>query len=222
MFAQPESVMAKLTIKERMARSIALRKGEVVLRSEFEELGSPSQISRALKELIKEGKIVRFSRGAYAKARPSILSGKPSTRVCLEELTVELFKKLGMDIRVGSAAAKYASARTTQIPVWATFNTGKRRISRSIGVGIRLVRFENDYGKRRCEDVGLRLASLEIRPPSKTAALVCRCIDEMAYGERFSLDDFRGLGPQELVEETLSNLVKVDAIRRLGRGVFVR
>lgn len=46
--------------------------------------------------------------------------------------------------------------------------------------------------------------------------------NEMAYGERFSLDDFRGLGPQEAVEETLSKLVKVDAIRRVGRGDFLR
>lgn len=96
--------MAKLTVKDRMARSIALRKGEVVMRADFESMGSASQISRALKELVKDGKIVRFSRGAYAKARPSILSGKPSTRVCLEELTVELFEKLGVEIRVGRAA----------------------------------------------------------------------------------------------------------------------
>jgi hypothetical protein len=205
-----------------MARSIALRKGEVVIRQDFAALGSASQISRALKELTLEGKIVRFSQGAYAKARPSILSGKPSTRVSLEELTGELFKKLGIDIRVGSAAARYASARTTQIPVWATFNTGKRRISRAIGIGIRTIRFENDYRKKRCEDVGLRLASLEIRPPTKTAAMICRCLNEMPYGERFSIDDFRGLGPQELIEDTLSKLVKVDAIKRVGRGVFVR
>ncbi|SDU13640.1 hypothetical protein SAMN05216296_1980 [Pseudomonas pohangensis] len=214
--------MAKLTVKDRMARSIALRKGEAVMRADFEALGSASQISRALKELTLEGKIVRFSRGAYAKARPSIHSGKPSTRVCLEELTVELFERLGEQIRVGRAAAEYASARTTQIPARSTFNTGKRRISRSIGFGRRDIRFDNDYGKNRCEDVGLRIASLEIRPPSKTAIKICRCLYEMPYGERFSLDDFRGLGPQELVEETLSKLVKVDAIRRVGRGGFLR
>ena len=214
--------MALLTVKERMARSIARRKGEVVVRSDFEAMGSASQISRALKELLKDGKIVRLGYGVYAKAKPSIFSGKPGTRVSLEEITAELMQKLGMDIRVGSAAAEYASARTTQIPVWATFNTGKRRLSRKIGVGIRLVRFESDYGKKRCEDVGLRLASLEIRPPSKTAALVCRCLNEMAYGERFSVEDFRGIGPQELVEETLAKLVKVDAIRRVRRGDFLR
>ena len=72
--------MAPLTVKERMIRSIAKRKGEVVLRSDFAELGSASQISRALKELLKDGKIVRLGYGVYAKAKLNIFSGKPSTR----------------------------------------------------------------------------------------------------------------------------------------------
>lgn len=51
--------MNRLSVKDRMVRSIALRKGEVVLRADFEAMGSPSQISRAIKELIEAGKIVR-------------------------------------------------------------------------------------------------------------------------------------------------------------------
>ena len=38
--------MSRLSVKEIMVRSIALRKGEVVLRADFESMGSPSQISR--------------------------------------------------------------------------------------------------------------------------------------------------------------------------------
>ena len=52
--------MAKLCIKDRMIRSIALRKGEVVLRADFERMGSPSQVSRALKEVVSVGKLVRL------------------------------------------------------------------------------------------------------------------------------------------------------------------
>ena len=44
-----EEFMSRFSIKARMQRSIALRKGEVVLRADFAQLGSPSQISRALK-----------------------------------------------------------------------------------------------------------------------------------------------------------------------------
>ncbi len=214
--------MRGFTVKAKMARSIARQKGEVVLRSDFAALGSPSQVGRALKWLVADVKIVRLGYGVYAKARPSTLSGRPAPRVTLEELTQEMLQKLGVVPRIGRAAAEYASARSKHVPVRVTFNTGKSRISRKLTVGISTVRFENDYGKRRCDDVGLRLASLEIRRPSQIAAMVCRCIDEMPYGSRFCAEDFQGLGPQEAIEETLKKLALVDAIQRLEPGVFLR
>jgi hypothetical protein len=55
-----------------MVRSIALRKGEVVMRVDFERMGSPSQISRVLKALVADGKLVRLGYGTYAKARPAV------------------------------------------------------------------------------------------------------------------------------------------------------
>jgi len=131
-----------------MARSIALRKGEILLRANFESMGSPSQISRALKELIRTGKILRLGYGVYAKARPSILSGEPVARVSLEELAQEALQKLGVPIALGRAQAAYAAGKTTQIPVRSTFNTGQRRISRKITVGISTVRYENNYSAR--------------------------------------------------------------------------
>jgi hypothetical protein len=108
-------------------------------------MGSASQISRALKELIQAGKIIRLGYGVYAKARPSILSGKPVARVSLEELAEETLQKLGIPAQLGWAQAAYAAGKTTQIPVRTTFNTGQRRISRKITVGISTVRYENNY-----------------------------------------------------------------------------
>lgn len=140
--------MARLSVKQRMARSIALRKGEVVLRADFASMGSASQISRALQELIQDGKIIRLGYGVYAKARPSILSGKPIARVSLAELAQEALQKLGVPVGLGRAQAAYASGKTTQIPVRTTFNTGQRRISRKIAVGISTVRYENNYSAR--------------------------------------------------------------------------
>jgi hypothetical protein len=131
-----------------MVRSIALRKGEVILRTDFESMGSASQISRALKELIQAGKIIRLGYGVYAKARPSILSGKPVARVSLAELAQEALQKLGVPVELGRAQAAYASGTTTQVPVRTTFNTGQRRISRKITVGISTVRYENNYSAR--------------------------------------------------------------------------
>jgi hypothetical protein len=143
-----ELAMSRLSVKDRLIRSIALRKGEVVLRADFKAMGSPSQVSRAIKELIKAGRIVRLGYGVYAKARPSTLSGKPVPRVSLEELAQEALERLGVPVQLGRAQADYAEGKTTQIPVRTTFNTGQRRISRKITVGNSTVRYENHYSAR--------------------------------------------------------------------------
>ena len=137
--------MSRYSLKDRMVRSIALRKGEVVMRVDFERMGSPSQISRVLKQLVADGKIVRLGYGTYAKARPSRLSGKPVPRVTLAELAQETLQKLEVPATLGRAQRAYAEGRTTQIPVRTTFDTGDRRITRKITVGISTVRYENNY-----------------------------------------------------------------------------
>lgn len=140
--------MTRLCVKERMARSIALTKGEVLLRADFGALGSASQVSRAFKALIEDGKIIRLGYGVYAKARPSILSGKPVARVSLAELAQEALQKLAVPVELGRAQAAYAAGKTTQIPARTTFNTGQRRISRKLTVGVSSVRYENNYSAR--------------------------------------------------------------------------
>lgn len=117
------------------------------MRGDFKSMGSQSQLSRVLKDLISEGKIIRLGYGIYAKARPSVLSGKPVPRVTLAELAQEALIKMGVEPKLGSAQAAYAAGRTPDVPVHTAFNTGKRRITRKITVGIRTVRYENDYSK---------------------------------------------------------------------------
>lgn len=137
--------MAKLCIKDRMIRSIALRKGEVLLRADFERMGSPSQVSRALKEVVSIGKLVRLGYGIYARAEPSALSGKAIPRQPLESLAWEALRRLNVDVALGKAQRDYAEGGTNQIPMRAIFNTGRRRISRKIVVGKRSVGYENNY-----------------------------------------------------------------------------
>lgn len=140
--------MSRLSIQDRMIRSIALRKGEVILRADFESMGSASQISRALKGLTEAGKIVRLGYGVYAKARPSALTGKPIPRASLAELGQEALEKLGVSVKLGHAQAAYSEGKTTQVPARTTFNTGQRRISRKLTVGISTVHYENNYNAR--------------------------------------------------------------------------
>ena len=136
--------MKKLCIKDRMIRSIALRKGEVLLRADFDRMGSASQVSRALKMVVSDGKLVRLGYGTYAKAQPSPLSGKPIPRQPLEALAWEAMERLGVKINLGKALNDYATGSTNQIPMSATFNTGNRRISRKLVLGNRSVVYEHN------------------------------------------------------------------------------
>ena len=51
---------SSLTIKDRMIRSVSMRRSEIILRSDFERMGSQSQISRVLGDFVREG-----TSGAY-------------------------------------------------------------------------------------------------------------------------------------------------------------
>ena len=132
-------------MKDRMIRSITMRRGEIVLRSDFEHLGSQSQISRLLNAFVREGRLVRLGYGVFAKARISSISGKPVPREPLEVLAEETLRRLHIDAKPGKAQRDYASGQSTQVPVQAAFNTGQRRISRKLMLGNRMVRYENNY-----------------------------------------------------------------------------
>ncbi len=132
-------------MKERMIRSITMRRGEIIMRSDFTRMGSQSQISRLLADFVSEGRLVRLGYGIFAKSRISSISGKAVPREPLEVLAQEAFRRLMIEAKPGKAQREYASGQSTQVPVQAVFDTGQRRISRKLTVGNRKVRYENDY-----------------------------------------------------------------------------
>ncbi len=134
-----------MKLEERMLRSVRQRLGAVVLRAELADLGSPTQVSEALKSLQKKGVLMRIGTGVYAKTRKSSVTGAIIPAGSLETLAVEALKKLGADVKVSQAAGQYNSGRTTQIPGKFIANTGARRMSRKIAVGGRSLAYENDY-----------------------------------------------------------------------------
>jgi len=129
-------------MRERLRRSIAARQGEVVLRRDLRGLGSASQVSRGLRQLVEDGKLVRIGMGIYAKATPSRLSGQPAPRQTLDVLAAETLDRLGIEWRQGKAQRLYNAGLTTQVPWRTTFDTSLRRISRRLQVGKGVVEYE--------------------------------------------------------------------------------
>ncbi|NTW52693.1 MAG: S-adenosylhomocysteine hydrolase [Chlorobiaceae bacterium] len=137
-----------MSIRNRMIRSVSMRQGEIILRSDFDRMGSQSQISRVLSDFVREGRLVRIGHGVFAKARISDLTARPVPREPLEVLAAETFRRLNIEVDQGRAQRDYASGKSTQVPVQAVFNTGRRRISRKLTLGKRSIRYENDYSVR--------------------------------------------------------------------------
>ncbi|WP_248805525.1 S-adenosylhomocysteine hydrolase [Pseudomonas sp. MWU13-2100] len=132
-----------MLIEDRLKRSIALRKDEVFLRSEFSDFGSPAQLSRALRHLISNGVLVKLGVGVFAKAKPSVLTGKPIPIRPLEVLAPLVLQKLGVKTQAGRAVREYNAGDTLQLPAGIVLDTGSRRINRKLGFGGRYVTYEN-------------------------------------------------------------------------------
>jgi len=132
-----------MLVEERIKRSIALRMDEVFLRIEFSKFGSPAQVTRALRHLIASGVVVRLGIGVFAKAKISVLTGKPIPIHPLEVLAPLALQKLGVKITAGRALHEYNASDSLQVPAGIVFNTGARRINRKLGFGGRYVVYEN-------------------------------------------------------------------------------
>ena len=134
-----------MKLAERMRRSIANRPGTVILRSELAEMASPTQLSRILSRFVNEGRLIRVSKGVYVKTRTNRFTGSPSPAGTLESIAAEVFDKLKVPVCPGRLFQDYNAGSTTQVPVRTVVNTGKRRISRRIEVGGRVLAYENDF-----------------------------------------------------------------------------
>jgi predicted transcriptional regulator of viral defense system len=133
-----------VTIQERMLRSVRHRAGNVVLRAELAEMGSASQVTKALGALQDKGVLVRIGMGVYAKTRTSSITGAVIPAGSLETLALEALRKLGVPVTAGSGARAYNAGETSQLPGRFVLNTGDRRISRRIEVGGRTLVYERN------------------------------------------------------------------------------
>jgi hypothetical protein len=80
--------------------------------------------------------------GIYAKAKPSVISGKPIPVQPLEILGPQVLIKLGVYPRQSLQTAEYNAGRTTQVPTGIIVNAGKQRISRKIGFNGKFLQYE--------------------------------------------------------------------------------
>ena len=89
------------------------------------------------------GVVVRLGIGIYAKAKPSVISGKPIPIQPLEILGPQALTKLGVRLKESFQTAEYNAGRSTQVPTGIVVNIGKQRISRKIGFNGKFIKYEH-------------------------------------------------------------------------------
>lgn len=87
------------TLRDRVEALIARRGDDVFLTREFARLGGEDQVIRALRELVRDGRLIRLGYGVYACAERSRLSGRPilTARDGFVGASRDALTKLGVD-----------------------------------------------------------------------------------------------------------------------------
>ena len=107
------------TLREKIEQRIARKTGDdVFLPREFYKLGGEDQVLRALRGLVRDGRLVRLGYGVYARAIISRLSGEPLlyNATGLRGAAREALTKLGVPWEPTEAERAYNEGRSTQIP----------------------------------------------------------------------------------------------------------
>lgn len=120
-------------LESRILRRIEHKRGDAFVRADFEDLDGYDQVGRALRKIVREGRLVRVGRGLYARARPSITSGEPVPARGLTTLT-EALGRVGIETVPTRLEQAYNAGETTQVPTGRVVGV-TRRVRRKVGYG---------------------------------------------------------------------------------------
>ncbi len=107
----------KNSLKFKVLDRIQQISGNVVLRVDIEDMGSPRQISRCFRDLVEMGDLIKIGYGIYAKSYLSEYINKPVIKGGFGQVCKEALTKLGVKWQPGSAEQTYNAGLSTQIPV---------------------------------------------------------------------------------------------------------
>ena len=130
--------MSKLSLKpepleERLVKRIARKRGDVFLRADFDDMGGYDQVGRALRGLVRKGRLLKLGYGLYTRAAQSPFTDKPVPPKGLATLT-EALHHLGIETVPTRMEQAYNAGKTTQVPTGRVVAV-RSRVRRKIGYG---------------------------------------------------------------------------------------
>jgi hypothetical protein len=120
------------TLKSLLLKRIDRKRGDVFLRADFDDLGGYDQVGRVLRQLVRQGKLMKVGFGLYSRAIRSPFDDK--TLVPPKGLATlrEALKRVGIETLQSRSAQDYNAGRTTQVPTGRVVGV-RQRVRRKIG-----------------------------------------------------------------------------------------
>jgi Family of unknown function (DUF6088) len=131
-----------ITVRDRIADRIRrTRKTDVFLRDDFADFGAYDVVGRELRKLVGAGMLVQVGYGLYARAKRSVLSGKPIPVAPLIGIGYQALRRLGYSPEPSQAALDYIERRTMQVPAGDRIAVPGARVRRKIAFGPRVIEY---------------------------------------------------------------------------------
>jgi uncharacterized protein DUF6088 len=131
-----------ITVRDRIADRIRrTRKTDVFLRDDFADFGAYDVVGRELRKLVGAGMLVQVGYGLYARAKRSVLSGKPIPVAPLIGIGYQALRRLGYSPKPSQDALDYIERRTMQVPAGDCIAVPGARVSRKIAFGPRVIEY---------------------------------------------------------------------------------
>lgn len=121
----------KKDLESRLLRRIDRKRGDVFLRTDFADLGGYDQIGRALRQLVRQGRLLKIGYGLYSRAIKSPFDDRLMPPRGLSTLR-EALKRVGIETLPSRSLQDYNAGRTTQVPTGRVVGV-RRRVRRKIG-----------------------------------------------------------------------------------------
>ncbi len=131
------------TLKQKIENRITRKRTDVFLPREFRHLGGEDQVLRALRTLVKEGRLIRLGYGVYARAVRSRMTGRVMVDSAngFSSAARQALTQLGVRWEPGESEQAYNAGQSTQVPITPTVRV-KGRFQRRLSDGRTELRIE--------------------------------------------------------------------------------
>jgi hypothetical protein len=126
-----------MTIQDRLETRIKRAKRSVFMRSDFADIADYDQVGRGLRNLVRDGLLLKIGYGLYVRARVNRITGTlmPDHPAGNDGVLIEAMERLGVDYQLDDLSLKSLSGENTQITASIKIIPKSSRFTRKITVG---------------------------------------------------------------------------------------